>query len=286
MLIAAALAAVVLCWGSYVLLEPALARRLRRPPAASPPAAQVPDYARPLLSAQEKWLICFTAGLLLFALGYLFYKSAAVSAGMSLLGAFAPRFYGRRKVRLRREALQQHFRQLLQSLSASLSAGRSLEHAFRAAEDDMRLIYPEGNIDMIVELGVLVKRLDNGETLERALHDLAERSGVSDIRQLVDIVTVGKRAGGDMIEVLRRSSDMIGEKLEIQQDIAVLIAQKRFEARALCMIPPLIIAVLSFGSAEYMQPLYSGGGRGIMTLAWIGLAGCAGWMNAIFRFRI
>jgi tight adherence protein B len=87
--------------------------------------------------------------------------------------------------------------------------------------------------------------------------------------------------------VIRRTAAMIGEKIEIQQDIALLIAQKRFESRILSFAPLVIVALLSFSSPDYMLPLYEGYiGKTIMTLALLFLFVCFSVTNKIMNIQV
>ncbi len=64
---------------------------------------------------------------------------------------------------------------------------------------------------------------------------------------------------------------MISEKIELQQDISLLVAQKRFESRILSFAPLVIVAFLSFSSPDYMLPMYEGFLGPIIMTAALGL---------------
>ena len=66
--------------------------------------------------------------------------------------------------------------------------------------------------------------------------------------------------GGDLVEVVRRTSNIIGEKLDIQQEITVMIAQKKFESKAILVAPIFMISFMNVSSPDYMLPMYSGVG--------------------------
>jgi len=79
-----------------------------------------------------------------------------------------------------------------------------------------------------------------------------------------------KRTGGDLVEVIRRTSNIISNKIETQQEIAVLISQKKLEAKILSIAPFAIVALISFSSKDYMEPLYQFGiGTVVMTISLI-----------------
>ena len=57
-----------------------------------------------------------------------------------------------------------------------------------------------------------------------------------------------------MVEVVRRTSSVIGEKLDIQQEISVMIAQKRFESKALLAAPFLLLLFMNMTSPIIWSP--------------------------------
>lgn len=92
--------------------------------------------------------------------------------------------------------------------------------------------------------------------------------------------------GGDLVEVIRRTSSIIGEKLDIQQEIAVLVAQKKFESKALLAAPILMLVFMNLTSGDYMKPMFGGMGMVISTFALLGLAGCLLWIIKIMNIKI
>ncbi|MEF3301618.1 type II secretion system F family protein [Paenibacillus sp. GYB003] len=242
----------------------------KRPRQAENPGereADAGDYGRYSMSAKQRAFACAAAGAVLFAIGYLFYQNVAICAVLSLGGLYYPRARRRQLIRKRKDELGRQFKHALYSLSTALSAGRSVENAFAEAGNDLRLLYPDRTADMLRELDRINRLTENGEPIERSLLDFGRRSGIADVQQFAEAFAACKRTGGDLVEVMRRTSNMIGEKMEIEQDISVLVAQKRFEAKALGLIPFVIVAFLAFSSPDYMAPLYGGAGHLVMTAA-------------------
>lgn len=238
---------------------------------------QLPDYTVYELTSLQKILAILTGGLLLFGIGYLFYHHWILSSLLVPGGAYAPKLLRDYLLKRRRSLLNLQFKQTLFSLSSSLSAGRSVENAFREAVQDLRMLDPEGGGDMIAELNIICARMEYGQPVEEALHEFSERAGMEDIQRFADVFSVCKRTGGDLVEVVRRTSTIIGEKLDIQQDIAVSISQKKFEAKALLISPLLMVMFMSLTAGDYMEPMYSGVGIAISTLALAALFLCYLW---------
>lgn len=132
------------------------------------------------------------------------------------------------------------------------------------------MIYPDSNTYIILEFKIINHRLENGEPIENSLLAFSERAGLDDIENFTDVFITCKRTGGDLVEVIRKTSNTISNKIETKQEIAVLIAQKKLEANILSIAPFIIIALISISSPDYMQPLYQPGiGPVIMTVSLI-----------------
>jgi tight adherence protein B len=212
-------------------------------------------------------------------MAYLFYANWAFAAFAALGGLLVPPYRARVLRERRLHALRVQFKMALHAVASSLGAGKSVEQAFADAVQDMRLLYPQGSSIMIEELEVMLRRLQLGGTIEAAVADFSRRSQLEDAMHFADVFSVCKRTGGNLIEIVRRTSSVIGEKLEIEQDIAVMLAQKKFESRVLLAAPVAIVAILRATAADYMAPLYEGAGRLTMTVALLLLAGCM-WLTA------
>jgi tight adherence protein B len=234
-------------------------------------------YDEYLLSRKEKVLAIFIMGIPLSIIGYIFYKSLIMALLLSSMALLYPKYHREHIIRLRKNKLNVQFKQALSCLSSSLSAGKSVETAFREALEDLRILYPDPSCFIVHEFGVICRRLENGEPIEAALTDFSQRAHLEDATSFTDVFVTCKRTGGNLIEVMKRTSGIIGEKLEIKQDITVMIAQKRFESRVLILAPIIIVAVLSFSSPEYMEPLYKGIGFMIMSFCLL-LLGACGWL--------
>jgi tight adherence protein B len=233
------------------------------------------DYRHYRLRRKEYAAAFLAAGLLASLLALLFYHSAIAAALVFPLGLLYPKRRAVQVARKRREELNMQFKQALYSLSSLLSAGQSVENAFRGVTRDLLLIYPNPETPIIREMERIVRRMDHGVTIEAALRDFAERSGLEDVVNFAEVFSVSKRTGGNLVEVVRRTSQIIAEKIEVKQEIAVMMAQKKFESRILSGAPVAIVAFLSLSSPDYMQPLY-GNPRGIaiMTVCLAALGGC------------
>lgn len=64
------------------------------------------------------------------------------------------------------------------------------------------------------------------ENIESILKDFATRSGIEEIHHFADVFSVCKRSGGNLVEIISTTSRMIGERIEIKQEIETSLTSK------------------------------------------------------------
>ncbi len=238
------------------------------------------DYSQYKLSKKEWFFYFFAAAVVLGLLGYLFYESWIAVVIVAAIGLVFPGMRRKTLQKSRKEKLNLQFKEAIASLSSSLAAGRSIENSFREVVGDLRLLYPDPNTHIIREFEIINRRVENGETIERAIQDFANRSDSEDILNFADVFITCKRTGGNLVEVIRRTSDVISEKVDIQQEVQVMVAQKKFESRILSVMPIALVAFLRYSSGEYMDPLYEWANLGpIIMTACLGLLLLSYWLS-------
>lgn len=235
--------------------------------------AKPESYFRYEMNRREKKRFLFICGLGLMALFYLFYHSIVLSLLLSLLAYPCLGPYSDYLAERRRRELKEQFRDVLYSVSASVSAGRQMPEALKEAEENMKLIYREDSL-IVLELADMVKRLSEyREAEEEILKDFAARAHIEDISDFVDIYLICRETGGDLIKVITKASEIIMDKIAIEREIRTITAQKRFEAKILTAIPFFILIFLQLVSPDYLAPMYEGiKGRLLMTMALSGIA--------------
>jgi tight adherence protein B len=213
------------------------------------------DYNYYHFTLKENIKYILQALIVIIILGYLFYQS--------LIGIFclSPILYLYKKSRTkgladnRKWKINLQFRDGILALSAALEAGYSAEHAFEEACKDLRLIYP-GNALILSEFTYMINQIRMNITVEKALSDFAERTGIEDIQSFSEVFSTAKRTGGDLINVIKITSNIISDKIEVKREIITLIAAKRLEANIMKLIPLIILIYLSFSSPGFLNPLY------------------------------
>lgn len=226
------------------------------------------DYDIYVMTPKEKLLYIALAAAVIYAVGYIFYHSHLFSALLTPMALFFPKRRTRQMIEKRKHQLNLQFRDMLYSLSSSLSAGKSVESAFRDVLKDLSIIYPSPETPIIREVEYIVKKVELNETIEEALADFARRSHLEDIENFVDVFQTCKRSGGNIVEVIKSTSDIINDKIEIKQEIGTLLSERKFEQKVLNIMPIAMVLLLSTTASDYIAPVFVRiEGRIAMTIA-------------------
>jgi hypothetical protein len=239
------------------------------------------------LDQHEKINYFSVCGLCLICLSYLFYQSIVLSLLFSFLTIPGRRFYCSYLAEKRKNMLKEQFKDVLYSISASISTGRQISEALQEAEQNMRMIY-HGSAIIVTEISAMNRRiLTSKESEEEILRDFAERSGIDDIANFVDIYFTCRMTGGDLIKVVSKATGIITDKMVIEKEIRTMTAQKRFEAKILTAIPFLILFFLELISPDYLAVLYEDiRGRLLMTIALFGIGFSYLWSLNLTRIEV
>jgi len=197
-------------------------------------------------------LLGFAAGFIVL---YAFFSNGLVSV---LAGAgcavFAPKVMNGFRKKKVLNALREQFRDLLDSLSASYTAGKNTVQAFDGAEADMAAIYGPAS-DIVNEVKIIKAGLSNSLTIEVMLMDFARRSGLDDIESFANVFEVCNRQGGDLKRIVCQSRDIIAEKIDIEMEIETMISGSRNELRIMVIMPMVVVLMLNGLGSEFGNTL-------------------------------
>ena len=241
------------------------------------------NYAVYVMSPAEKLLYAFLifvvgglAGLIFY--GGLFKEDGAATTAtyissaviFALVGGIAIKvFLPMMKDMLkqkRNKVLQQQFMNLLETLSTSLAAGNSLRDAFFNAKDDLLGQYDEKAM-IIVEVSEIVAGVKNGNTIEEMLTDFGARSGNEDIVNFANVISNCYRLGGNFSSVVRRTREIIGDKVAVADEIETKIASNKMQLNVMCTMPVVLVGMLKISSAQFAESLASVLGILVTTVA-------------------
>lgn len=155
-----------------------------------------------------------------------------------------------------RETLRKDVREMMQFVSNGLSVGYSLENALKAAYQDMKEAGGSEPGRLIRELEILTETIKVNSQADRLLLQMADRIDLEELRQFAEIVSIVKRSGGNLIEIVSRTAEHLGQSLQIKEEIRTVTAAKRMEKKVMSVMPYFILVYVRITNPGYFQVLY------------------------------
>lgn len=224
------------------------------------------DYRSWHFSWRERIRYGLEALALTGIVAFCFYNSFWALLGFPLTAFWYFREKGEQLAEKRRKQLQLQFGDAVQGMAAALAAGYSSENAVREAGKDLRLLYPE-NADIVQELAAMQRKLDSNQTVEELFRDFAFRSGLEEAETFSEIFSVGKRSGGDLIEIMKDTARTIAQTVDTERQVASVLASRRYEQKIMNIIPFAMVIYLRLGCPGFLDPVYeNAAGAAVMTV--------------------
>jgi tight adherence protein C len=182
--------------------------------------------------------VLFMTGMLLKlppATVFLF-TGAAVMAGV-----VAPALVLERRVRGRQARLRRGLPDALDLLVVCSEAGLGLKAGLQRVSGDIYVSHPE----LADELGLVNAQTRVGVDNVVALKDLADRTGLEDIRGLVSTLSQSMRFGTSLAESLRvYSEEMRDKRIQRAEEVAAKLSTKMLFPLIFCVFPSFFVVAL------------------------------------------
>ncbi len=101
------------------------------------------------------------------------------------------------------------------------------------------------------------EEINYGVPLNEALHNLADRIPLTDLRYLVIAVVIQRESGGNLAEILGNISHIIRERLKLIAQVRVLSAEGRMSAWILGLLPFVVVFLMSITNRGYISILWT-----------------------------
>lgn len=213
------------------------------------------DYRTYSMNFKEH-LWCLLLGIILTGvIAWLFYRSLWGMCLFPLVYVICKRHYREEQMRRRKDRLLQEFKDAMQAASSALLAGYSMENAWREAEKELRELHGEASL-MYGELHQINAAVRMNEPLERQLAEFAERSGCEEIESFAEVFSFAKRSGGDFAKIIRTTVQKLTGRIEVEQEIATVLAGRKLEGRIMNAMPVLMLVYLTFTAGDFLDVLY------------------------------
>ena len=195
-----------------------------------------------------------TFGILLAA-GYLFYDSLFAGFIFFPFVFFQIKRRCRSFEKKRQEKLAVSFKDGMQAVVAALIAGYSVENAFRESLSEISLLYGDKS-DIYISFSKISAKLNVNTNIEQAVAEFASESAVEEIDSFSQVLTYAKQSGGNLVEIIKNTTDTITEKIEVKREINTIISAKKLEQNIMNLVPLAIILYMRITSGEMFDKLY------------------------------
>jgi len=158
---------------------------------------------------------------------------AAAGIGFALPGLYV----GHRRT-VRQKAIQNGLPDALDLLTVCVEAGSGLDQAIAKANEELRIAHPA----LADELRLVTTEIRAGKPRLEAFKNLAQRTGVEDVRSLVSMLTQTDRFGTSVAQALRVHAETSRTKRRQRaEERAGKVGVKLVFPLALCLFPALYI---------------------------------------------
>ncbi|HEX7983973.1 MAG TPA: type II secretion system F family protein [Duganella sp.] len=171
------------------------------------------------------------------------------------IGYYLPNAVLSRKASDRRREIFETFPDALDLLTVCVEAGLSLERALAKVAGEIHI----KSVALAQELQLVLMEMRAGFSKERALRNLALRSGVEDVDTLVAMLIQSERFGTSMGDSLRVHSDNLRGKRSVQaEEAAAKIALKLLFPLIFCIFPTLMLVLIGPAGIQIYRSVLPG----------------------------
>ena len=157
------------------------------------------------------------------------------------VGFYLPRYVLRRKIAGRQQRITWGLADAMDLLVVAVEAGLGLNAALNRVGDELKTLHP----DMHSEIDLVNLEIRVGRSREEALRNLAERTGVEDIRSFVALLIQADRYGSSIARAVRVFADSLRTKRRQRaEQISQKAALKLLFPLTLFLFPVIILVVL------------------------------------------
>ena len=134
-------------------------------------------------------------------------------------------------------------------MARALRAGHSVASAIE--------VVSEQAVDPVAsEFGIVYQQQNFGLPFRDALTNLASRIASKDLQFVITAMLVQKETGGNLAEILDRTTHVIRERLRIQGEVRIKSAQGRLTGWILTLLPIMMGFLINLVNSGFEKPLF------------------------------
>ena len=167
-------------------------------------------------------------------------KFMAIAVGAAV-GFFGPNEYVRRLAQARQKQIARGLPNALDLLVVCVESGLGLDQAILQVSKELEHAHPE----ISEEFGLVNLELKAGKRRVEALRNLAERTGVDDLKKLVAVLIQADRFGTGVAQSLRAHSDFMRvQARQVAEEKAAKLGVKLIFPIFFCILPSLFVVTV------------------------------------------
>ena len=166
-----------------------------------------------------------------------------------VIGAFAPRFYLKRRMGKRLNEFNKQLPDVITLLANSLRAGSSFLQG-------VEMVSREARPPISEEFERVVREMNLGVSMTAALNNLVRRVASEDLELMVTAINIQSQVGGNLATVLDAIALTIRERVRIKGEIKTLTAQQRYSGYVITLLPVGLGLLLFLISPNYITPMF------------------------------
>jgi tight adherence protein B len=162
--------------------------------------------------------------------------------------ALGPYLYLRFKRSQRLKRFNQHLPEAIDLISRALRAGHSVTAAIEIVGEEC----PE---PVRTEFREVYRQQNFGLPTREALVQLARRVPSQELQFVVTAMLLQKETGGNLVEILDRTNEVIRQRLRIEGEVRIKTAQGRMTGWILSLLPVVMFFLISLANRSYTRLL-------------------------------
>lgn len=172
----------------------------------------------------------------------------AIVAGLAC--AYAPIAFINFRRKKRFAAFEEGLPEALGLMVNGLRAGHSLVSV-------LRVVAKEAPAPIGPEFLICFEEQNYGLELRTAMENMAERFPIQDLRIAMTAILIQKESGGNLAEVLEKTSNVIRERATLKRQVRVHSAQSRLTGLILSLLPLLLGVAMYFVDPQMISILWT-----------------------------
>lgn len=219
-------------------------------------AEAMPFYERYSMNWKEWGLSIGLAVILAGTAAYSCYRSWLAFTFLLIPACLCPRYVRQYQKKKRLEKMEVQFKEMIQILSSSLSAGYSVENAVAACKKELELMYGADGL-MTKEVSYMVQQMEMNRPIESLINEFAARSGLEEVENFARIFTIAKRSGGQLVPIITHTVQIMNDRFQVKEEIRTLTASRKFEQKIMNLMPVLMILYIDSTSPGFFSVMYT-----------------------------